>query len=244
MLAHCQNKRADIWNPSIVYSIGQMNHYCGTGKVMLHRTSCIQGIVVLHATTPMSTPGANIAKTHNESMRGCGLGLLGQTISIIHRSVDLHFIRVQCKQAPSCEVFVYWWAFGGLPGSSVICLPCRRPPVMPEIQDPSLVWEDPLDKEMATHSSILAWRIPWTEELAGYSPRGLQRIRDDWSDLAHMQTRKECLGLGSISVEDLDSRLHLTKEGHQNGLIFHRTKDSENCQTSNRSRFGEKISVA
>ena len=50
---------------------------------------------------------------------------------------------------------------------------------MPEIQDPSLVWEDPLDKEMATHSSILAWRIPWTEELAGYSPRGLQRIRDD-----------------------------------------------------------------
>ena len=31
-------------------------------------------------------------------------------------------------------------------------------------------WEDPLEKGMATHSSILAWRIPWTEELAGYSP--------------------------------------------------------------------------
>ena len=33
-------------------------------------------------------------------------------------------------------------------------------------------WGDPLEKEMATHSSILAWRIPWTEDLAGYSPRG------------------------------------------------------------------------
>ena len=32
--------------------------------------------------------------------------------------------------------------------------------------------EDPLEEEMATHSSILAWRIPWTEELAGYSPWG------------------------------------------------------------------------
>ena len=36
----------------------------------------------------------------------------------------------------------------------------------------SLGWEDPLEKEMATHSSILAWRIPWTEE-----PGGLQAMR-------------------------------------------------------------------
>ena len=36
----------------------------------------------------------------------------------------------------------------------------------------SLVWEDPLQDSMATHSSILAWRIPWTEEPAGYSPWG------------------------------------------------------------------------
>ena len=36
----------------------------------------------------------------------------------------------------------------------------------------SLGWEDLLEKEMATHSSILAWKIPWTESLVGYSPRG------------------------------------------------------------------------
>ena len=47
------------------------------------------------------------------------------------------------------------------------------------VQVKSQVWEGPLEKDMAPHSNILAWRIPWTEELAGYSPRGLQRIRDD-----------------------------------------------------------------
>ena len=44
-----------------------------------------------------------------------------------------------------------------------------------EIQVRSLGWENPLEKEMATHSSILAWRIPWTEELGElYSPWGLK----------------------------------------------------------------------
>ena len=37
---------------------------------------------------------------------------------------------------------------------------------------PSLSWEDPLEKEMATHSSILAWRIPWMEELGGLQSTG------------------------------------------------------------------------
>ena len=41
---------------------------------------------------------------------------------------------------------------------------------MQEMQFRSLGWEDPLEKEMATHSSILAWRISWTEEPVGYSP--------------------------------------------------------------------------
>ena len=41
---------------------------------------------------------------------------------------------------------------------------------MQETQVQSLGWEDPLEKEMATHSSILAWKTPWTENLVGYSP--------------------------------------------------------------------------
>ena len=40
-------------------------------------------------------------------------------------------------------------------------------------------WEDPLEKEMATHSSILAWRIPWTEEPGGLLSTGSQRVGQD-----------------------------------------------------------------
>ena len=48
----------------------------------------------------------------------------------------------------------------------------KNPPAMQETWVQSLGWEDPLEKAMAAHSSILAWRSPWTEEPgAGYSPR-------------------------------------------------------------------------
>ena len=50
-------------------------------------------------------------------------------------------------------------------------------PAMQESQVPSLGWEDPLEKQMATHSSILAWRILWTEEPGGLQSMGSQRVR-------------------------------------------------------------------
>ena len=49
----------------------------------------------------------------------------------------------------------------------------------PETWVPSLGWEDPLEKEMVTHSSILAWEIPWTEDLVKLQPMELQRVRRD-----------------------------------------------------------------
>ena len=52
-------------------------------------------------------------------------------------------------------------------------------PVMQETWVQSLGWEDPLDKEMATHSSILAWKIPWMEEPGGLQSMGPQRVRHD-----------------------------------------------------------------
>ena len=48
----------------------------------------------------------------------------------------------------------------------------------------SLGWEDPLEEGMAAHSSILAWKTPWTEEPGGMQSMGPQRVRHDWSDLA------------------------------------------------------------
>ena len=50
-------------------------------------------------------------------------------------------------------------------------------PIMQETQVQSLGQEDPLEKEMATHSSILAWKIPWTEEPGGLQSMGSQRVR-------------------------------------------------------------------
>ena len=50
----------------------------------------------------------------------------------------------------------------------------KNPPAVQETLVPSRGWEDPLEKETATHSSILAWEIPWTEELGGIQSLGLQ----------------------------------------------------------------------
>ena len=55
----------------------------------------------------------------------------------------------------------------------------RNVPAMWATQVRSLGWEDPLGKGMATHSSILAWRIPWTEEPGGLQSMGSQRIGHD-----------------------------------------------------------------
>ena len=52
-------------------------------------------------------------------------------------------------------------------------------PSVRETQVLSLGQEDPLEKGMATHSSILSWRIPWTEEHGGLQSMGLQRVRHD-----------------------------------------------------------------
>ena len=52
-------------------------------------------------------------------------------------------------------------------------------PVMQEMRVLSLSLEDPLEEEMVTHSSILAWEIPWAEEPGGLQSMGLQRVRDN-----------------------------------------------------------------
>ena len=55
-----------------------------------------------------------------------------------------------------------------------------------DLRDSSLILgqEDPLEEGMATHSSVLAWRIPWTEEPGGLGSIGSKRVGHDWSDLA------------------------------------------------------------
>ena len=62
-------------------------------------------------------------------------------------------------------------------GASLVAQRLKHLPAMWETRVRSLVWEDALEKEMATHSSTLAWRIPWREEPSGLQSTGSQRVR-------------------------------------------------------------------
>ena len=82
-----------------------------------------------------------------------------------------------CAHDPACQINILLHLFYkvGFPcsasGKETACQ-CR----IKEIQVRSLGWEDPLEEGLATHSSILAWRIPWTEDPGGLQSMGSQRV--------------------------------------------------------------------
>ena len=63
--------------------------------------------------------------------------------------------------------------------TSLVALKVKNPPAVWETWVRSLGREDPLEEEMVTHSSILAWRIPWTEKPGRLQPSGSQRVGHD-----------------------------------------------------------------
>ena len=65
--------------------------------------------------------------------------------------------------------------------TSLVAQTVKHLPIVWDTWFRSLVWEDPLEKEMATHSSILAWKIPWTEEPGVLQSKGSQRVGHDWA---------------------------------------------------------------
>ena len=76
-----------------------------------------------------------------------------------------------------CKKCIYIFIFpGDFPSGYMV----KNKPAMQETQVWSLGQEDTLEKEMATHFSILTWRLPWTGEPAGLLSVGLQRVGDDW----------------------------------------------------------------
>ena len=68
------------------------------------------------------------------------------------------------------------------------------------MQVQSLGWEDPLEEGVTTHSSILAWRISWTEKPGRLQSRGWPRVEHDWSHLASTHAWENLLGLGALST--------------------------------------------
>ena len=77
--------------------------------------------------------------------------------------------------------FIYTVCIWGFPSGSAV----KNLPAMQEMQVWSLGQEETLEEGIATHSRIIAWRIPWTEEPGGLPSMRSQRVRHDWSDLAH-----------------------------------------------------------
>ena len=65
--------------------------------------------------------------------------------------------------------------------ASLVAQLVKNLPAVQETRVWSLGWEDPLEKEMATHSSILAWKISWTEKPGGLQSMGSQRVGHDWA---------------------------------------------------------------
>ena len=83
--------------------------------------------------------------------------------------------------------------------SSLVARMVKHLPTMQETQVQSLGWEDPLEKEMGTHSSTLAWKIPWMEKHCRLQSMGLQRVRHNWVTSSSLYTCQSCApsGLGS-----------------------------------------------
>ena len=81
----------------------------------------------------------------------------------------------------------------------------------------SLGWGDALERETATHSSILAWRIPWTEEPGRLQSMGSLRVKHDWATFTHTHAHtRHCLHLGGTSGKEADCQCRRHK---RQGLI-------------------------
>ena len=75
----------------------------------------------------------------------------------------------------------FLWLSGMLLRASLVAQMVKCLPAMPETLVQSLGWEDPMEKEMATDSSIFVWKIPWTEEPGRLQSMGSQRAGHDWA---------------------------------------------------------------
>ena len=112
-------------------------------------------------------------------------------------------------------IYIYLWA-------SLVVQTVKNLPAMQETQVRSLGWEDPLEKGMATHSSILAWRIRGQRSLVGCSPWGGKELDTTWRPTRHFTS---CIHI----ADALCCQQKLTQHCKQ----LHSSKNSKNITNNN-----------
>ena len=100
----------------------------------------------------------------------CGFLTTGPPGKSVYLRLSGHHSNSADDSGMCWKLTAHHWLRGGFLGASLVAQRLKPLPAMWETQVQSLGREDPLEKEMATHSSILAWRIPWMEEPGSYSP--------------------------------------------------------------------------
>ena len=99
-----------------------------------------------------------------------------------------------CSFAQYCKIPLHM----DVPWASLVAQMVRRLSAMQETRVQSLGWEDPLEKEMAAHSSILAWKIPWISEPGRLRSMRSQRVGHDWA--TSLSLSPSCSGAVSIEI--------------------------------------------
>ena len=117
------------------------------------------------------------------------------------------FLSCGIKRALGQEARGVWyirWVLSGCT-TSLVAQTVKRLSTMRATRVRALGWEDPLEKEMAIHSSTITWKIPWTEEAGRLQSMGSQRVGHDWAtSINHLRLYWQ--GVGGKAVLELTSK--------------------------------------
>ena len=90
------------------------------------------------------------------------------------------YLSVFCIRRWHHIFYILFWVWLAFTWVSLVAQMVNTPPVVQETRVWSLGWKDPLEQDMTTHSSTLAWKIPWTEKPCRLQSTGSQRVGHDW----------------------------------------------------------------
>ena len=131
-------------------------------------------------------------------VRSCGYQSSHWTEKVVCTSLSTVLMKGRIGSLGSLKTLTFWFQIWWFPldwicPSLLAQMVKRLLTVMWETRVQSLGLEDPLEKEMATHSNILAWKIPWTEELGWLLSMGSQRVGHDWTTSLHYTSVCVCV---------------------------------------------------